>query len=192
MFCWYFRTVYLSSFRADSVNIRIRNHLNFKAIFNIILFIILEIRKYLNSLCFKRPGVTNFGIFANPYKSQSVYWCRRRRRCAMKSVHASTDRISWRLYRNGHWNRSQQRLFSRKSAVLQREREDWSHKDVLLDTEAWRANTSFERQSGTPLIMVSTGSQQASNNGSAKCPEGQVAGHQKWPLFPILEGGGIR
>ncbi len=35
--------------------------------FIIILFIILEIRKYLNSLCFKRPGVTNFGIFSNPY-----------------------------------------------------------------------------------------------------------------------------
>jgi hypothetical protein len=56
-------------------------------------------------------------------------------------------------------------LFSRKSAVLQREHEDWSLKDVLLDTEALRASTSFERQSGTPVITaVATSGQQAVQN----------------------------
>jgi hypothetical protein len=39
--------------------------------FILFYFIILEIRKYLVSICFKDPGVTNFGILSNPFSFQS-------------------------------------------------------------------------------------------------------------------------
>ena len=76
------RTAHLSSFRSVSVNIRIRNHILY-FIFRgdpliLFYFIILEIRKYLVSICFKGPGVTNFGIFQIPTGGNAgvgVYHC---------------------------------------------------------------------------------------------------------------------